>query len=77
MEKLSEREKQVLKLLIQGLSNLEIAQRLFISKSTINVHIMNLYSKVLQHKKNSCPRAQLVDYAHKYNLLGRENGGNT
>lgn len=46
LEPLSERERQVLELLYGGLSNKEIAQRLFVSANTVKTHIRNLYAKI-------------------------------
>jgi ATP/maltotriose-dependent transcriptional regulator MalT len=45
-EPLTNRESQVLSLLSQGLSNKDIADRLFISLNTLKVHIRNLYGKM-------------------------------
>ncbi|MCL9806632.1 response regulator transcription factor [Flavobacterium amniphilum] len=46
---LSEREKEVLNLIVKGLSNNEIANQLFISLSTVKTHINNIY-KLLEVK---------------------------
>jgi LuxR family maltose regulon positive regulatory protein len=43
---LSSREIEVLKALIDGLSNKEIGEKLFISVSTVKTHIINIYSKL-------------------------------
>ncbi|PVX52513.1 tetratricopeptide repeat protein [Balneicella halophila] len=43
---LSEREAQVLKLILKGLSNDEIAKQLFVSKNTVKYHSKNIYSKL-------------------------------
>jgi LuxR family maltose regulon positive regulatory protein len=45
-EVLSPREIEVLKTLIDGLSNKEIGEKLFISVSTVKTHIINIYSKL-------------------------------
>lgn len=43
---ISPRERDVIELLIQGLSNPEIAKALFLSENTIKTHIKNIYKKV-------------------------------
>jgi two-component system, NarL family, response regulator LiaR len=48
---LTEREIEILKLLIQGLSNPEIATLLFISQSTVKTHLRSLYKKLnVEHR---------------------------
>ncbi|MDX1685313.1 MAG: response regulator transcription factor [Saprospiraceae bacterium] len=44
--KLSSREYEILKLIATGLSNKEIAERLYISLPTVKTHISNLFSKL-------------------------------
>lgn len=46
VEPLSEREIEVLQLIAEGLSNQEIAQRLFLSLSTVKWHTSNIYGKL-------------------------------
>lgn len=43
---LTDREREVLQLLAQGLSNQEIAQRLVITVKTVRNHVSNIYSKL-------------------------------
>jgi LuxR family maltose regulon positive regulatory protein len=43
---LSERENEMLRYLAGGVSNKEIAQRLFVSENTIKFHLKNIYSKL-------------------------------
>ncbi len=57
-ERLSEREKEVLRLVAAGYTSGEIASRLIISAQTVNAHIKNIYSKLQVHT-----RAQAVSFA--------------
>jgi LuxR family maltose regulon positive regulatory protein len=61
VEPLSERELEVLALIADGLSNPEIAQRLFISLSTVKSHARNIYGKLGVHKrKEAVARAKTL-----------------
>ncbi len=46
VEPLTEREREVLKLLAQGLSNKDIAQKLYLSVRTVEGHLANIYGKL-------------------------------
>ena len=61
---LSEREMEILILICQGLSNQDIAEKLFISKRTVDKHRANILEK--SESKNT---AQLVVYAIKNRLV--------
>jgi DNA-binding CsgD family transcriptional regulator len=43
---ISERESEIIELLIEGLSNQQIAKELYISLNTVKTHIKNIYAKV-------------------------------
>jgi len=64
VEKLSERELEVLALMAEGLTNPEIAGRLFLSLSTIKTHLNNIYGKL-----NVRNRAEAVLRAKELGLL--------
>lgn len=61
---LSQREKQVLKLLVDGYSNKEIAKKLVVSPSTIYTHYSNLLNKL-----GFTSRHELIQYARKRGLI--------
>lgn len=44
--KLTDREKEILRLFVDGLAKQEIAEKLFLSYHTINTHIKNIYNKL-------------------------------
>jgi LuxR family maltose regulon positive regulatory protein len=46
VEPLSKRELEVLSLMAEGLTNIEIAQRIFVSTQTVKVHTRNIYGKL-------------------------------
>jgi len=58
------REVEVLKLIAAGLSNREIASRLFVTEATVKSHINRLFAKAgVTH------RAQAVQYAYEHGLV--------
>ncbi len=61
---LSDREMDVLLLLADGLSNQEIAEKLFVSTNTIKTHLGNIFSKL--HVKR---RTQAVQRARENGLI--------
>jgi len=64
VEPLSERELEVLRLIAEGLSNQEVAQRLYISLRTVKWHTSNIYNKL--GVKN---RTQAVNRARRLGVL--------
>jgi DNA-binding NarL/FixJ family response regulator len=44
--KLTPREREILALVAQGLSNPEIASRLFIGESTVKTHLLHVFEKL-------------------------------
>ena len=61
---ISNREYEILIKISEGLSNKEIAEKLFVSESTIKTHISNLYVK-LDAKR----RTQAIQRAKEMNLI--------
>jgi NarL family two-component system response regulator LiaR len=45
-EALTEREREILKLMVEGLNNSEIAERIFVSLSTVKYHVSNILVKL-------------------------------
>jgi DNA-binding NarL/FixJ family response regulator len=61
---LTEREKEILQLLSQGLEYKEIGQQIFISPNTVKKHCINIYQKLHVNSK-----AQALRIAYKKGLL--------
>jgi ATP/maltotriose-dependent transcriptional regulator MalT len=61
---LSKRELEVLQLMADGLSNQEIAERIFISLNTVKTHSAQIFEK-MEVKR----RTQAVDMAKKLGLI--------
>lgn len=64
MEKLSDREKEVLECIASGLTTQEIGDKLFISKNTVETHRKNLLYKL--KARNT---AELVNNAYKHRVI--------
>lgn len=65
---LTEREKEVLKLISQAMSNKEIGEKLFISSRTVERHIENMCNKIGVFGKNN--RVALVSWKYENNTNG-------
>jgi LuxR family maltose regulon positive regulatory protein len=66
IEPLSEREFEVLQLIAEGLTNQEIATRLFLSLNTVKTHTRNIYGKLNVHR-----RTQAIARSQELGLLPR------
>ena len=56
---LTRREREVLRLLAEGLTNIQIADRLFLSPRTINVHLASIFTKLGVTSRNAATRYAL------------------
>ncbi len=63
---LSQREREVLDLLAEGLSNAEIAERLFVSVAAVKYHVSSILSKL-----GATNRTEAVALALQHHLLSR------
>ena len=61
---LSKKELQVMRLVYDGFSNEEVAERLFISPFTVKNHIKSVYAKLGIHEKS-----EFIQYANKNNVF--------
>jgi DNA-binding NarL/FixJ family response regulator len=64
---LSHREKQTLGLLMLGLTNAEIAQRLFLAESTVKCHLTSIFSKLGVRSRNEAV-ARVLDRQDRLGL---------
>lgn len=60
---LTERERNVILLIAEGLKNKQIAQRLFISETTVTHHLSSIFSKL-----DVSDRLELIIYAFRHKL---------
>ena len=64
LEPLTEREREILRLLVAGLSNAAMAQELVITVGTVKSHINHIYGKLGVQS-----RSQAIARAHSFHLL--------
>lgn len=68
INELSEREKQIVRLIGQGYKNKKIAAQLFISETTVRHHLTSVYNKL-----GVSDRLELLVYAHRCGLVKSAN----
>lgn len=61
---LTKREKEVLRLIVKGKTNIEIAKEMFISKDTVKAHVANILNKI-----HVTDRVQAAVMAVKFNII--------
>ena len=61
---LSTREAEVLGLVAEGMTNAEVAEKLFLSSRTVNWHLTSIYRKLGAHS-----RAEATRFAAEHGLL--------
>ena len=64
IDELSEREKEIVRLIGQGFKNKKISSQLCISETTVRHHLTSIYSKL-----GVSDRLELLVYAHRYGLV--------
>ena len=61
---LTNREQEILQLMVEGLTTKRIGERLFLSYHTIDMHVRNIYAKL-----HVCSRSKAVAKALRERLL--------
>lgn len=64
LDELTDREREVMTLVAEGLTNAEIGERLFLSPATVRTHVSRILLKL-----NARDRTQLVVLAYEYGLV--------
>ena len=70
LQELTAREREILRLIVGGLSNAEIGQQLFISETTVKTHVTHIFQKL-----NLRDRVQAVVLAYQTGFFENEVGG--
>jgi len=67
LDELTSREREIFRLIADGLSNAEIGRELYISETTVKTHVTHVFQKL-----NVRDRVQAVVLAYQSGLAGRE-----
>jgi DNA-binding NarL/FixJ family response regulator len=67
LDELTSREREIFRLIADGLSNAEIGRELFISETTVKTHVTHVFQKL-----NVRDRVQAVILAYQSGLAGRD-----
>ncbi len=59
---LTTREKEILKLLVEGLSKKQMAAKIFLSFHTVDTHIRNIYQKLEVHTRSGAVAKALKEH---------------
>jgi DNA-binding NarL/FixJ family response regulator len=69
---LTRREREILQLVAEGLTNGDVARKLWVTEQTVKFHLANIFRKL-----NVTNRTQASRWAHSHGLLGEDEGGRT
>ena len=66
---LTPREREILRLVAEGGTNVEVARKLWVTEQTVKFHLSNVYRKL-----NVSNRTEAGRWAHAHGLLGERRG---